>query len=188
MFRTRNHAIIRPGSDAMLSLSSPTGVPPLPPKPHFMGRYYRSLFFLMDDAYLATVLHFWKYDYIRHITTYFSFQKHIYFLSYIIIDFVYKRIISAVYNLASLIKSAQSSSADTWSDPSLLRYNNTWRTPWITRYHLASIDCNHPSFTWNTLWSESSLVQVMACRLSAPSHFLNQYWHIVSLTPTNKLQ
>ena len=34
-------------------------------------------------------------------------------------------------------------------------------------------------------WTESSLVQVMACRLSAPSYYLNQCWLIVNWTPGN---
>ena len=33
---------------------------------------------------------------------------------------------------------------------------------------------------WSLSGSGSTLVQVMACCLMAPSHYLNQYWHITS--------
>ena len=34
----------------------------------------------------------------------------------------------------------------------------------------------------------SALVQIMACDLSAPSHYLNQFWNIVNWTLGNKFQ
>ena len=37
-------------------------------------------------------------------------------------------------------------------------------------------------------WTGSSLVQIMACRLWAPSHYLNQCWNIANWTFKNKLQ
>ena len=37
-------------------------------------------------------------------------------------------------------------------------------------------------------WNESSLVQIMACACSAPSHYRNQCWNIVNWTLRNKLQ
>ena len=37
-------------------------------------------------------------------------------------------------------------------------------------------------------WTGSSLVQIMACPCSPPSHYLNQCWNIVNWTFRNKLQ
>ena len=37
-------------------------------------------------------------------------------------------------------------------------------------------------------WTGSSLVKIMACRCSAPSHYLNQCWNIVNWTFRNKNQ
>ena len=37
-------------------------------------------------------------------------------------------------------------------------------------------------------WTGLSLVRVMACRCSAPSHYLNQCWFVVNRTSENKLQ
>ena len=37
-----------------------------------------------------------------------------------------------------------------------------------------------PSDAIRRQWTESTLAQVMACCLKAPSHYLNQYWLIIS--------
>ena len=55
-----------------------------------------------------------------------------------------------------------------------------WRTHWLTHwgrvtYLYASV--NYPS-----------LVQIMACAWTAPSHYLNQYWNVADCTLRNKLQ
>ena len=38
------------------------------------------------------------------------------------------------------------------------------------------------------LWTRSELVQVIACRLYAPCHYMNQFWLIVNCTLRNNLQ
>ena len=45
-----------------------------------------------------------------------------------------------------------------------------------------------PSAACMCQWTGSVLVQIMACRLLAPSHYLNQCWVIVNWTIRNKLQ
>ena len=45
-----------------------------------------------------------------------------------------------------------------------------------------------PGVAYMRRWTGSSLVQVMACRLFVPTHYLNQFCFIVILTPQNKFQ
>ena len=45
-----------------------------------------------------------------------------------------------------------------------------------------------PSAAYMRQWIGSALAQIMACRHSAPSHYLNQCWVIVNWTVRNKLQ
>ena len=45
-----------------------------------------------------------------------------------------------------------------------------------------------PSAAYMRQWIGSALVQIMACRLSAPSHYLNQCWIIVNWTFGDRLQ
>ena len=56
----------------------------------------------------------------------------------------------------------------------------------------ATISSSHMKWTFNSLWpsdaiwrqgSWSTLVQVMACCLTAPSHYLNQCWLIITKRP-----
>ena len=50
------------------------------------------------------------------------------------------------------------------------------------------INSSPHSTTYMRQWIESALVQIMACRLLTPSHYLNQRWVIVNWILTNKLQ
>ena len=45
-----------------------------------------------------------------------------------------------------------------------------------------------PSTAYMRQWTRSAVVQIMAYRLSAPSHYLNQHWLIVNWTLRNTLQ
>ena len=50
------------------------------------------------------------------------------------------------------------------------------------------VNSSPPSPAYMRQETGSALVQVMACRLTAPSHYLNQYWLIVNWTLMNKFQ
>ena len=50
-----------------------------------------------------------------------------------------------------------------------------------------SFNSSPPSAAYMRQWIGSALAQIMVCRYSAPSHYLNQYWVIVNCTPRNKL-
>ena len=51
-----------------------------------------------------------------------------------------------------------------------------------------SINSSHLSAAYIRQGSGSEFIQVMACRLTAPSHYLNHCWLIVNWTLGNKLQ
>ena len=53
---------------------------------------------------------------------------------------------------------------------------------------MISVNSSPPSAAYMRRWIKSVLVQIMACRLSAPSHYLNQCWVIVNWTLGNKFQ
>ena len=55
-------------------------------------------------------------------------------------------------------------------------------------YSYGDINSSPPSAAYMRRWTGSALAQVMACRLMAPSHYLNQCWHIVNWTLRSKLQ
>ena len=50
-----------------------------------------------------------------------------------------------------------------------------------------SFNSSPPSSAYMRQETGSALVQVMACRLTAPSHYLSQYWLVVNWTLRNKL-
>ena len=64
-----------------------------------------------------------------------------------------------------------------------------WIIKWIRKYNAFKINVTLPRPPWiNSLWlsdtrwrqrSGSTLIQVMACCLTAPSHYLNQCWLII---------
>ena len=78
------------------------------------------------------------------------------------------------------------------------KYTCTWKTAstslrcqWVKTYQMeAFLNSNPPlSFIFNSLWptdtiwrhrTGSTMAQVMACCLTAPSHYLNQHWLIIS--------
>ena len=51
-----------------------------------------------------------------------------------------------------------------------------------------SLNSSPPSAPHLRQWTGSTLVQIMACRLSAPSHYLDQCWNIFNWTLRNKLK
>ena len=53
---------------------------------------------------------------------------------------------------------------------------------------LFCINSSPPSAAHMRQWNGSALVQIMACHLFAPSHYLNKCWVIVYWTLRNKLQ
>ena len=69
-----------------------------------------------------------------------------------------------------------------WSEEKI----NSWVLNWWPQ--LMCINSSPPSPAYMRQETGSALVQVMACRLTAPSHYLNQYWLIVNWTPRNKFQ
>ena len=54
--------------------------------------------------------------------------------------------------------------------------------------HDQSLNSSPPSAAYMRQWIGSTLVQIMACRLFAPGHYLNQCWLIVNWTTRNIFQ
>ena len=58
----------------------------------------------------------------------------------------------------------------------------------LPRIHVGHVNSSPPSPAYMRQETGSALVQVMACRLTAPSHYLKQSWLIVNWTLRNKFQ
>ena len=70
------------------------------------------------------------------------------------------------------------------------QYLNHWWAKSLTQYvsqGLIQVNSSPPSAAYMRQETGSVLVQVMACRLTAPSHYLSQYWLNVNWTLRNKL-
>ena len=62
-----------------------------------------------------------------------------------------------------------------------------WRLMALLGYNGLSYSSS-PSAPFLRQWIGLTLIQIMTCRHTAPSHYLNQWWVIVNWTLRNKLQ